>query len=269
MGQQFQLSGAHQCFKMEVNSDGSLSLMPKEPGISCGESMKDGIQTPVFRDQKLEKFSKKETSSEDECREEKTTSSSGLTVLLMAPLLALASSQSNQSLPSFVKMKEIQPLHRLGQDMVNTPNYIIDTPALMTNEEDNFDSVCNNKVEDKPPSVYDQWQGNEVNSIQTINQETTMQYFFDLLENKDIQFFDEEDIQEDKDQRIDSVWNYKVVPRIDQLNLNIDSMENTEHLLLGHLSDLKESTDVMFSGDVDLNELWSLLSSDLPDNSNT
>merc|ERR1711892_1226136 len=213
MGQQFQLSGAHQCFKMEVNSDGSLSLMPKEPGISCGESMKDGIQTPVFRDQKLEKFSKKETSSEDECREEKTTSSSGLTVLLMAPLLALASSQSNQSLPSFVKMKEIQPLHR-----VNTPNYIIDTPTLMMNEEDNFDSVCNNEVEEKPPSVYDQWQGNEVNSIQTINQETTMEHFFDLLENKDIQFFDEEDIQEDRDQRIDSVWNYKVVPMIDQLN---------------------------------------------------
>merc|ERR1711892_943631 len=268
MGQQFQLSGAHQCFKMEVNSDGSLSLMPKEPGISCGESMKDGIQTPVFRDQKLEKFSKKETSSEDECREEKTTSSSGLTVLLMAPLLALASSQSNQSLPSFVKMKEIQPLHR-----VNTPNYIIDTPTLMMNEEDDFDSVCNNKVvmkrgEEKTPSVYDQWQGNELNSIQTINQETTMQHFFDLLENKDIQFFDEEDIQEDRDQRIDSVWNYKVVPRIDQLNLNIDSMENTEHLLLGHLSDLKESTDFMFSGDVDLNDLWSSLSSDIPGNSN-
>merc|ERR1711892_323223 len=232
MGQQFQLSGAHQCFKMEVNSDGSLSLMPKEPGISCGESMKDGIQTPVFRDQKLEKFSKKETSSEDECREEKTTSSSGLTVLLMAPLLALASSQSNQSLPSFVKMKEIQPLHR-----VNTPNYIIDTPTLMMNEEDNFDSVCNNKGEEKPPSVYDQWQGNEVNSIQTNNQETTREHFFDLLENKDIQFFDEEDIQKDRDQRIDSVWNYKVVPRMDQLNLNIDSMGNTEHLLMGHIPD--------------------------------
>merc|ERR1712106_440865 len=267
MGQQFQLSGARQCFEMEENSDGCLSLMPKEPGIGCGESLKEGNQTPVFRVQKLEKFSKEETSSEGECREDKTTSSSGLTVLLMAPLLALASSQSNQSLPSFVKMKEIQPLHRLGQDMVNTPNYIIDTPALMTNEEDNFDSVCNNKVEEKPPSVYDQWQGNEVNSIQPINQETTMEHFFDLLENKDIQFFDEEDIQEDRDQRIDSVWNYKVVPRIDQLNLNIDSMENTEHLLLGHLSDLKESTDFMFSGDVDLNELWSSLSSDIPDNS--
>merc|ERR1712123_439019 len=172
----------------------------------------------------------------------------------MAPLLALASSQSNQSFPYFDKMKEIQPLHTLGQDMVNTPNYIIDTPALMTNEEDNFDSVCNNKVEEKPPSVYDQWLGNEVNSIQTINQETTMEHFFELLENKDIQFFDEEDIQEDRDQRIDSVWDYKVVPRIDQLNLNIDSMENTEHLLLGHLSDLKESTDFMFSGDVDLND---------------
>jgi len=253
---------------MEENSDGSLSLMPKEPGIGCGESLKDGNQTPVFRDQKLEKFSKEETSSEDECREDKTTSSSGLTVLLMAPLLALASSQSNQSLPSFDKMKEIQPLYKFGQDMVNTPNYIIDTPALMTNEEDNFDSVCNNKVEEKPPSVYDQWQGNEVNSIQTINQETTMEHLFDLLENKDIQFFDEEDIQEDRDQKIDSVWNYKVVPRIDQLNLNIDSMENTEHLLLGHLSDLKESTDFMFSGDVDLNKLWSSLSSDIPDNSN-
>merc|ERR1712106_336759 len=240
MGQQFQLSGARQCFEMEENSDGCLSLMPKEPGIGCGESLKDGNQTPVFRDQKLEKFSKEETSSEGECREDKTTSSSGLTVLLMAPLLALASSQSNQSLPSFVKMKEIQPLHRLGQDMVNTPNYIIDTPALMMKEEDNFDSVCNNKVEDKPPSVYDQWQGNEVNSIQTINQETTMQHFFDLLDNKDIQFFDEEDIQEDRDQKIDSVRNYKVVPRIDQLNLNIDSLENTEHILLRHLFDLME-----------------------------
>merc|ERR1711892_424951 len=89
------------------------------------------------------------------------------------------------------------------------------------NEEDNFDSVCNIKVvmkkgEEKPPSVYDQWQGNEVNSIQTNNQETTMEHFFDLLDNKDIQFFDEEDIQEDRDQRIDSVRNYKVVPRIDQ-----------------------------------------------------
>jgi len=236
---------------MEENSDGSLSLMPHEPGISCWESLKDGNQTPVFRDQKLEKFSKKETSSEDECREDKTTSSSGLTVLLMAPLLALASSQSNQSLPSFDKMKEIQPLQTLVQDMIDTPNYIIDTPTLMMNEEDNFDLVCNNKVEEKPPSVYDQWQGNEVNSIQTINQETTMEHFFDLIENKDIQFFDEEDIQEDSDQRIDLVRNYKVVPRIDQL-----------------IDRLIESTDCMFSRDVDLNELWSSLSSDIPDNSN-
>merc|ERR1712106_600958 len=58
-----------------------------------------------------------------------------------------------------------------------------------------------------------------------------------------------------------------------QLNLNIDSMENTEHPLLGHLFDLIESTDFMFSGDegptVDLNELWSSLPSDIPDNSNT
>merc|ERR1711892_254343 len=110
------------------------------------------------------------------------------------------------------------------------------------NEEDNFDSVCNNKLvmkkgEEKPPSVYDQWQGNEVNSIQTSNQETTMEHFFDLLENKDIQFFGEEYIQEDRDQRIDSVWNYKVVPRMDQLNLNIDSMGNTEHLLMGKMPD--------------------------------
>merc|ERR1712106_623390 len=58
-----------------------------------------------------------------------------------------------------------------------------------------------------------------------------------------------------------------------QLNLNINSMENTEHPLLGHLFDLIESTDFMFSGDegptVDLNELWSSLPSDIPDNSNT
>jgi len=58
-----------------------------------------------------------------------------------------------------------------------------------------------------------------------------------------------------------------------QLNLNIDSMENTEHPLLGHLFDLIESTDFTFSGDegptVDLNELWSSLPSDIPDNSNT
>merc|ERR1712106_147176 len=58
-----------------------------------------------------------------------------------------------------------------------------------------------------------------------------------------------------------------------QINLNIDRMENTEHPLLGHLFDLIESTDFMFSGDegptVDLNELWSSLPSDIPDNSNT
>merc|ERR1712106_1237418 len=58
-----------------------------------------------------------------------------------------------------------------------------------------------------------------------------------------------------------------------QLNLNIDSMENMEHPLLGHLFALIESTDFMFSGDegptVDLNELWSSLPSDIPDNSNT
>merc|ERR1712106_1250227 len=58
-----------------------------------------------------------------------------------------------------------------------------------------------------------------------------------------------------------------------QLNLNINSMENTEHPLLGHLFDLIDSTDFTFSGDegptVDLNELWSSLPSDIPDNSNT
>merc|ERR1712106_813448 len=58
-----------------------------------------------------------------------------------------------------------------------------------------------------------------------------------------------------------------------QINLNIDSMENAEHPLLGHLFDLIESTDFTFSGDegptVDLNELWSSLPSDIPDNSNT
>lgn len=55
-----------------------------------------------------------------------------------------------------------------------------------------------------------------------------------------------------------------------QLNLNMDNME---HPLLGHLFDLIESTDFAFSGDegpsVDLNELWSSLPIENPDNSNT
>jgi len=55
-----------------------------------------------------------------------------------------------------------------------------------------------------------------------------------------------------------------------QLNLNMDKME---HPLLGHLFDLIESTDFAFSGDegpsVDLNELWSSLPIEHPDNSNT
>jgi len=55
-----------------------------------------------------------------------------------------------------------------------------------------------------------------------------------------------------------------------QLNINMDNME---HPLLGHLFDLIESTDFAFSGDegpnVDLNELWSSLPIENPDNSNT
>eukprot|EP00091_Calanus_sinicus_P002173 TRINITY_DN12212_c0_g1_i1.p1 TRINITY_DN12212_c0_g1~~TRINITY_DN12212_c0_g1_i1.p1 ORF type:complete len:362 (-),score=41.06 TRINITY_DN12212_c0_g1_i1:472-1557(-) len=55
-----------------------------------------------------------------------------------------------------------------------------------------------------------------------------------------------------------------------QLNFKMDNME---HPLLGHLFDLIESTDFAFSGDegpsVDLNELWSSLPSENPDNSNT
>jgi len=80
------------------------------------------------RGHKFEKFSKKETSSE--CGDvqfgsEKTTSSSSLKMLLMAPLLALASTQSNQSLRFQNELDEKPHLHNLDQ-AVDERDYITD-----------------------------------------------------------------------------------------------------------------------------------------------
>jgi len=209
---------------MEQNSDGNQRLIPKEPVIIFGDSMKDGNQTLDVCDQKLEKVSKKETSSDDECREDKTTSSSGLKVLSMVPWLALASSQVQDKFKSH--FGTVLVVGKTGAGKSSLIN-------LMTGPhgKDGFATSTSSQVQDKFKLHF----GTVLVSGKTVAEKsslinlrtgphgkdgfatsTSVYDDFDFLENKEIQFFEEEDIQEEMDQRINSVWNYKVVTRMDQ-----------------------------------------------------